>query len=245
MAKDPRETGKTRKPRKTAGRKSDPEQTIITATMELAAERDWRDITLHDIAEAAHMPLSELRAHIACKGDVLRALARRTDEALLASVNKEPLEGEPTDRLFELIMRRLELMAPYKAAIARLMEEPAPAACECPPLIEQYFLAQRWMLAAAGLEKPGMEGLARTVGLGAVYARALRTWVRDDDPGLSTTMARLDQDLKRGARLLARLQTPASAARSACRLTRAILRAGIRAASGTRPDAPKETTTAA
>ncbi len=239
-----KETKKTRKPRKTATRKSDPEQTIITATMELAAERDWRGITLRDIAEAAHMPLSELRAHIACKGDVLRALARRTDEALLDSVNKEPLEGEPTDRLFELIMRRLELMAPYKAAIARLMEEPAPAACECPPLIEQYFLAQRWMLAAAGLEKPGMEGLARTFGLGTVYARALRAWVKDDDPGLSTTMARLDKDLKRGAHLLARLQAPASAARSACRLARSILRTAASAARSSRKPAPEDATAA-
>ncbi len=231
MARDSKKTSKTsaaRKPRKSRG-KTGQMEAIIGAAMTLAASEPWRDITFSAIAAEAGLPLAELRAHVACKGDILRALAAQTDEALLASIEKEPLEGDAADRLFEAIMRRLEIMAPWKAAIGRIMEEPASAVCECPPVIEQYFLSSRWMLAAAGLEKPGMEGLARTLGLGAVYGRALRTWVHDDDPGLSRTMARLDRDLKRGGRLLEQLEGPAHAARAACRFVSAILRAGARA----------------
>jgi len=233
MAKDSKKTSAKppRKPsRKSKGKsKSDPVTAIIAAAMTLAANTPWRELTLAGIAEAADMPLADLRAHVSCKGDILRALAARTDEALLASMEKEPLEGDATDRLFEAVMRRLEIMAPWKEAIGNIMHEPASAACECPPVIEQYFISNRWMLAAAGLEKPGMEGLARTMGLSLVYARALRAWVEDDDPGLSHTMARLDRDLKRGARILKNLHGPALAARSACRLTRSVLRAAARA----------------
>jgi AcrR family transcriptional regulator len=230
MAKQAKTNPPAKKPRKRKAKtKTDPLGAIIAATMTLAAERPWREITLAAIAREADMPLAQLRAQVRCKGDILRALAARTDEALLASMEKEPLEGDATDRLFEAVMRRLEIMAPWKEAIGNIMHEPASAACECPPVIEQYFISNRWMLAAAGLEKSGMEGLARTMGLSLVYARALRAWVEDDDPGLSHTMARLDRDLKRGARILKNLQGPALAARSACRLTRSVLRAAARA----------------
>ncbi len=224
MAEKKNSQERTKKRRKAA--KSDPLAIIINAAMDLAAERPWREITLADIAEAADMSLSELRQQVTCKGDILRALADRADAALLESVEKEPLDGEARDRLFEAIMRRLEFLAPYRAALRNLMDEPAAAACECPPVLERYFVSQRWMLAATGLEAPGMEGAARTLGLGMIYARTLRTWVEDDDPGLSRTMARLDRDLDRACRMERRLAPAASAARAACGLFRAVARAG-------------------
>ncbi len=208
------------------GSKADPVATIIEATMTLAAERLWREITLADIADAAGLTLAELRAHVSCKGDILRALADRADAELLKSVEKDPLDGEARDRLFEAIMRRLEFLAPWRAAIRNIMSEPAAASCECPSVIERYFISQRWILAATGLEAPGMEGAARTFGLGMIYARTLRTWVEDDDPGLSRTMARLDRDLDRACRMERRLAPAASAARAACGLLRAMARAG-------------------
>jgi len=210
--------------------------------MELAAERPWREITLTDIAEAAGMPLAELRGHVSCKGDVLRALADRADAALLESLEEEPLDGEARDRLFEAIMRRLEFLAPWRAALRNIMNEPAAAACECPPVLERYFISQRWILAAAGLEAPGMEGAARTFGLGMIYARTLRTWVEDEDPGLSRTMARLDRDLDRACRMERRLAPAASAARAACGLFRAVARAGRAALrpAAPAPEAPAE-----
>ena len=235
-----KKTSSSGKSRKKSG-KTDPIVAIIDATMKLAAERPWREITLADIADAAGLTLAELRAHVSCKGDVLRALADRADTALRESVEKEPLDGEARDRLFEAIMRRLEFLAPWRAAIRNLMSEPAAATCECPPVLERYFLSQRWILAAADLEAPGMEGAARTLGLGMIYARTLRTWVEDDDPGLSRTMARLDRDLDRACRMERRLAPAASAARAACGLFRTVARAG-RAAM--RPAAPAPETTA-
>ncbi len=211
-------------------RRSDPMKDVIAATMALAAQTPWRDITLSAIAGAAGISLAELRELVSCKGDILREMARRTDEALLDSIAREPLDGDAADRLFEAIMRRLEIMAPWKAAIRNILDDPAPAACECPPVLGRYFLTQKWMLAAAGLEKSGPEGMARSMGLGVIYLRALRAWVEDEDPGLSHTMARLDQDIRRAVRLERRAQGPLKMARSALRMCRAMARAGARAA---------------
>ena len=198
------------------------QERLIDAAMELAAQKDWRDITLTDIAEKAEVPLAEARMHLRCKGDALRLLARRIDERLLQSVEKEPPEGEPIDRLFDIIMRRLELLAPYRAAVRRLLEQPFSVLADCPLLAPGALVSQRWMLAAAGLEKPGVEGCVKTAGLELVWLKTLRAWVNDDDPGLAKTMAALDKTLRNGETWLKRLEAPMRAAEAALELGRTL-----------------------
>ena len=195
---------------------------LIDAAMALAAEKDWRDITLTDIADRAAVPLAEARAYLRCKGAALRLLARRIDEKLLESVEKEPPEGEPIDRLFDVIMRRLELLAPYRAAVRRLLEQPVAVLADCPLLAPGALVSQRWMLAAAGLEKPGVEGCVKTAGLELVWLKTLRAWVDDDDPGLAKTMAALDKTLRNGETWLKRLEVPMRAAEAALDLGRTL-----------------------
>ena len=198
------------------------EERLIDAAMELAAQKDWRDITLTEIAEKADVPLARAREHLRCKGDVLRLLARRIDERLLESVEKEPPEGDPIDRLFDVIMRRLELLAPWRAAVRRLLEQPVSVLADCPLLAPGALISQRWMLAAAGLERPGIEGCVKTAGLELVWLKTLRTWVDDDDPGLAKTMAALDKTLRRGETWLKRLEVPMRAAEAALDLGRSL-----------------------
>jgi hypothetical protein len=42
--------------------------------------------------------------------------------------------------------------------------------------------------------------MIRAQGLALLFGSVLRTWVRDDDPGLARTMAALDRALARGQR---------------------------------------------
>ncbi len=205
--------------------KTDPDAVrtrLIDAAMELAAEKDWRDITLTEIVEKADVPLAQAREHLRCKGDALRLLARRIDEKLLESVEKEPPEGDPIDRLFDVIMRRLELLAPWRAAVRRLLEQPAAVLADCPLLAPGALVSRRWMLAAAGLEKPGVEGCVKTAGLELVWLKTLRAWVDDDDPGLAKTMAALDKALRRGETWLKRLAGPIQMADGALGLCRSL-----------------------
>jgi hypothetical protein len=59
--------------------------------------------------------------------------------------------------------------------------------------------SQTWMLTAAGIDSMGLRGALRAQGLAGLYGSVLRTWLRDDDPGLARTMAALDRALARGA----------------------------------------------
>jgi hypothetical protein len=62
------------------------------------------------------------------------------------------------------------------------------------------------MLAAAGISTDGATGALRVAGLGMAYAWVFRTWLEDDDPGLSKTMAALDRRLRRGERALGSIE---------------------------------------
>ena len=49
-----------------------------------------------------------------------------------------------------------------------------------------------------GLNTSGGKGAFRAQGLALIFARVLRVWVHDDDPGLARSMAELDRGLARG-----------------------------------------------
>jgi hypothetical protein len=56
------------------------------------------------------------------------------------------------------------------------------------------------MLTAADIDAGGPRGMLRAQGLALLFAQVLRTWVKDDDPGLARTMAALDRALASGQR---------------------------------------------
>ena len=88
------------------------EDAVIDAALGIAARRRWRDVRLNDIAEEAGLELSEVARVASSKADILRLFSRRTDRALLESLKEQPVEGDPHDRLFDVVMRRLESWRP-------------------------------------------------------------------------------------------------------------------------------------
>jgi hypothetical protein len=109
-------------------------------------------------------------------------------------------EEPPRERLFDVMMRRLELLEPRKEAVRSLRRSAA-----CNPglalaLNARAMRSQQWMLAAADIGMSGPRGMLRAQGLAALYASVLRVWVDDDDPGHARTMAALDRALARGQR---------------------------------------------
>jgi ubiquinone biosynthesis protein COQ9 len=200
------------------------ENAIIEAALRLAARRRWRDVRLSDIAAEANLDLADLAQTTSSKADIVRRFSRRTDRALLSSLKNQPAEGDAHDRLFEVVMRRLEILAPYRAAIASIADAPAGHPTGWLMLAGSAATTQRWMLAAAGLEEEGPSGVVKQGGLACVYARCLRVWLSDDDPGLARTMAALDGDLRAGARWLRWTEVPISLATALSGIARGLWR---------------------
>jgi ubiquinone biosynthesis protein COQ9 len=167
---------------------------LLLAAMRLAETRDWSDITLLDIADAAGMPLSEMKAIAPSKVSLVTAFMVAVDDAVVSAAPKRDLTQPARDRLFEVIMGRFDVMMPYKAALKSI----AKASALDPALIQPFYAAQHWMLQAAGIGTDGTQGSVRVLGLGSLYGAVFRTWLDDEDPGMARTMASLDRRLRRG-----------------------------------------------
>jgi ubiquinone biosynthesis protein COQ9 len=200
------------------------ENAVIDAALRIAARRSWRDVRLSDIAAEANLDLADLAKVTSSKADIVRRFSRRTDRALLDSLKTQPVEGEPHDRLFDVVMRRLEILTPHRAALASILEAPAGHPTGALMLAASAATTQRWMLTAAGLEEDGPGGVVKQGGLACVYARTLRVWLSDDDPGLARTMAALDADLRNGARWLRLAEVPITLATALSGIARGLWR---------------------
>jgi AcrR family transcriptional regulator len=180
---------------------------MLAAALACAGRKSWADVSLLDVAEAAGTSLGELRHSFGSKTDIIAALVRAVDDEVLKRAPKRN-EGESVrDRLFDVIMMRFDVVAPYKAALKSIAGSgPADLALAGP-----FLSSQHWMLQAAGIATDGPTGALKVAGLGVAYASVFRIWLEDDDPGLARTMAALDRRLRRGERTLSGIEGVAGA----------------------------------
>ena len=224
---------KAPEPHITQAGKVPPKDAIVEALLELAGERSWEDISITDIATRANVSLADFRDAFPSKGAVLAGFSRKIDRAVLEGTTDD-LMGEPAkERLFDVLMRRLDALAPYKLGLEGIDEWIARSPLAAAAVNRVEINAMRFMLEAAGIASEGSVGAVKLQGLVLVWSRVLRTWFRDDDPGLAPTMAKLDDELTRGGRIVGRVEDLSRLTTPLFQLARAIFER--------RPDYPRET----
>ena len=174
---------------------------IIDAAMSLAAQSRWREVTLSNIAVEAKISLVQLHKVYRSKSEIVSALGNRVDRAVFAET-EAGVESEPIhDQLLDLLMRRLEKLAPYKNGIASILRDttcnPGTAICASIEMLRRMA----WCLEAVGVSSAGVTGRIRTKGLAAIYLSTLLVWLQDDSPDQGRTLAHLDKCLRRARRL--------------------------------------------
>lgn len=185
-----------------------PADAIIDATLRLAATRGWCAPSLAEIAAEAGMEPAELHRHFRCKAQILCAFTARVDQQVLDGTDPDIADEPVKDRLFDVIMRRLDALRPHKDAIRALAREalrtpPAALALAAGPLRNSL----QWMLAAAKVESWGPLRPLQVKGLGLVYLSVLRVWLDDDGEDQARTMAALDKALSRADALAGRFRS--------------------------------------
>ena len=179
---------------------SPPRERIIAAFMALLAEQPIERIDLAEIAKRAEVSLADLRDEFSTTLAILAAHMKEIDRAVLRGGAGDMAQEPARERLFDVLMRRLETHAPHREAVRSLLR----SAARNPPLAVALnglaVQSQQWMLAAADISASGSKGMVRAQGLALLYASVLRTWLDDTDPGLARTMAALDSALARGQR---------------------------------------------
>jgi AcrR family transcriptional regulator len=180
---------------------ADPAGAIIATAMRLAAERAWSDIPLAEIATAAGFSLIELYRLFPSKLAILNGLIRQVDAAVLAV--PVDVEDQPRDRLFDVLMRRFDVLGPSRRALKRIAQDLRHMQLGVLPAGFALRNSMRWMLEAAGISASGWRGALRIRLLGLAYLSAFRVFLEDDSGDLTRTMAALDRALRRAEPLLA------------------------------------------
>jgi AcrR family transcriptional regulator len=170
------------------------DRALIASAFRVAADKGWPRVTVVEAARAAALPLPRARDRFPSREAILLRWGRHADQEALA---EPPSEGPVRDRLFDLLMRRIDAMQAHRAGLIMLLvalpaEPPTALLLSC-----ATHRSMRWMLDAAGCRTDGLRGELAVRGLTAVWLWTVRAWERDDSPDLSATMAALDSGLRR------------------------------------------------
>ncbi|MCB8876252.1 TetR family transcriptional regulator [Acidisoma silvae] len=171
---------------------------LVAAVFAQAGERGWARVSIVEAARAAALDLSRARARFPTKLHVLIRFGSIADQAALAGATTE---GPIKDRLFDIILRRFDVLQAHRAGVIAVLDaarfDPALGLI----LTRLSTRSMGWLLEGAGIPAGGLRGLLRTKGLLGVWLYAVRTWTQDDSPDLTSTMTATDKALDRAGML--------------------------------------------
>jgi len=172
---------------------------LIAAAFRLAAETGWGRVSVAEAARRADLPLDRARARFPAKPMILLRFGRRADQAALALA---PREGPRRDRLFDILMRRIDALQTNRDGVLALLRGLPRDPCTAAMLAAASVCSMGWMLEGAGISARGACGRLRAKGLLAVWLATVHAWRGDTGEDLSATMAALDKALGRAEQMV-------------------------------------------
>lgn len=188
------------------------------ALVALLMQYPFEDIGLAEIAGRAGLKLTALRAEFGSTLAIWAAHVKDIDNAVLSADTADMIEEPLRERLFDVLMRRVEAMTPYRESTRMMMQ----SARRNPPLALALSAiavrSQVWMLEAAGIAASGPRGALRAQGAAFMFARTVKAWLDADDAVANDkAMAELDKGLAKAERLDGFM-------RDLCKLPRCVMR---------------------
>lgn len=174
-----------------------PRDRVVDATLRLAAQRDFSDVSLTDIAHEADISLADLRDLFPSKGAIVGGFGRRIDRQVLEALAGDHSPDPARDRLYDVLRRRLEAMEPYRDSLASIARWAAHDPLIRSALNRETVNSMRYMLEAADIECDGPVGALKLQGLSFAWGRVLDAWFAGD---FSDALTALDRELSRGER---------------------------------------------
>jgi ubiquinone biosynthesis protein COQ9 len=176
------------------------DDTLIAALWCVIAAHGWPRLTMRRLAAEAGTDTATLRERFPTRLDLLLLHGRVMDQAVLAGTIPGQ-GGSARDRVFDVLMRRLDAMQPHREGILRLFEDMRRDPAIALALAPYIGIAMRWMLEAAEIEAKSCQARLLAMGLAGVWLATIRAWARDGSPDMGATMAALDSALDRAERI--------------------------------------------
>jgi ubiquinone biosynthesis protein COQ9 len=174
------------------------DEALVAAVFAQAGDRGWRSVSLVQAARDAGLDVGRTRSRFPSRAAVLMRFGAIADRAALEAA---PSSGPVKDRLFDMIMRRVDVHQAHRAGVLAVLEA-APTDPLLGLLLSRLSLrSMGWLLEAAEVSTTGLRGAGHKRGLLAVWLWVIRAWRNDDSTDLATTMSALDQALDRAGQV--------------------------------------------
>jgi len=183
-------------PERTRVSEQEIKQQVIETALKIIGEKGWRATSLPLIADAMQISLPAFYAVCDSREALVTMIFEHFDVGMLKEADEVDASGSARDRLFDMIMLRLEAMEPYKPAVAAMIKEVRGDVAVHRNLRRSFSRSLQWLLEGAHLHYDGLKRTIVSIGLSRIYLSTLRVWIKDDDAGLAKTMAHLDRELR-------------------------------------------------
>lgn len=178
---------------------------LIDTTLSLAGELGWPSVTLQLVGKTANVPLSEVSAIFSSKWDILEAFRERTDLLLTAGKSANLSGQSAKDRLFDILMARIEIIEPWKAGIGSIARHAVAQPITGIRLFTSLNKSMECMIEHVNAKIQGPGKLIQSRGLTLIYLLVLRRWIGDHSSDLGPTMAELNERLISADQLISRI----------------------------------------
>jgi ubiquinone biosynthesis protein COQ9 len=176
---------------------TDSETRLVAGLWQVVARHGWHGLTMRRVSQASGVPLAELRRRCPTPLALLALHRRATDRQVLEGTISDAGADAPRERLFDVLMRRVDALQPHRSGVLRLLDDASSDPLLALTLLSGLPRSMAWMLEAAAIGTNGCAGALRAKGLVGVWLYTLRAWARDGTEDLGATMAALDRALDR------------------------------------------------
>lgn len=135
------------------------DRSLVAAAFGLAGERGWDAVSVAEAARRGGLSLAQARERFPSRAVILIKFGRLADQSALGD---PPKEGSVRDRLFYLLMQRIDALQANRPGLLALLRT-LPSRPKTAVLLGcATRRSMRWMLEAAGVSARGIRGELRT-----------------------------------------------------------------------------------
>ncbi len=157
-------------------------KTILDTALQLADDRSWETLRLHDIASELNIPLVQIQQYYRQKDDLVEACYDCADTNMLKAAETAEFSAlDKAARLHRLIMAWLDTLATHKT-VSRdmLLYKLEPAHIHLQVLgVLRISRTVQWFLEAAQSKTTHLQRIFEEIGLTSIYLMTFGYWMRD------------------------------------------------------------------
>jgi len=187
---------------------SSQEDRIVDAALEMAAERGWSRVHLHEIAAGLDVSLAEINACFAEKDDIGNAVLARGDAAMLMAADIEGYRDlPPPERLEAAMMAWFKVLTPHKRAVRAILGYKLRLAHVhlMEALVVRLSRTVQWLREVTLLGATGRRQQMEEVGLSVLFCSTVICWLGESGSADERTRNFLRRGLARSDRLMGRI----------------------------------------